>query len=139
MPIFAMKSFLLYLVLVGLPLAGLFGILHLGNRLQAPPAVGGAWAVAAAPRAALPDSLHLSQSGVHLSVAAGGARLDGRVGADRVFASSAEGAGPCEAVLEARVDPAAGRMSGTLALPPSCAPKAFEAIRRPPAKRGEGH
>lgn len=134
-----MKSLLLYLGLVGLPLAGLLGILHLGSRLEAPPAVGGAWAVTAAPGAALPDTLHLSQSGVHLSVTAGGARLGGRIGGHAVSAASAAGEEACAASLEARVDTAAGRMAGTLALPPRCERVSFEALRRPPAKRGGGH
>ena len=134
-----MKSLLLYLVLVGLPLAGLFGILRLGSRLEAPPAIGGAWAVTAAPGAALPDSLHLSQSGVHLSVTAGGAKLSGRLEGGALSAAAPAGAGPCAASLRARVEASAGRMAGTLSLPPRCQPAAFGAVRRPPAKRGEGH
>jgi hypothetical protein len=40
-----MRTILIYIILVGLPIAGLYGILHIGERLEAPLFVGGAWRI----------------------------------------------------------------------------------------------
>ncbi len=64
-----MKLPLLYLLLVVLPLAGLFVVLRLGADIEAPPAVGGPWRVVEGGRCSVPDSLfRIDQSGrfVHL-------------------------------------------------------------------------
>jgi len=40
-----LKSVLLYLLLVGLPLLGIVGVLHFGERLKPPAFVGGTWSI----------------------------------------------------------------------------------------------
>ena len=40
-----MRHLLAYLVFVGLPLAGLYGVLHVGQRIAAPMAIHGSYAV----------------------------------------------------------------------------------------------
>ena len=76
----ASRSILLYLALVGLPVVGVLGILHLGQRLTAPVSVGGAWIVEIAPGSATDPScadppirsnrpvLTISQSGPRLAL-----------------------------------------------------------------------
>jgi len=73
-----MKPVLLYLVLVGLPIAGVFGIVRLGKKLPAPVSVGGVWKLEFNSREAdispcegfavwsQPLMLTISQSGPHL-------------------------------------------------------------------------
>ena len=71
-----MKGVLIYLILVGIPVAGVIGVLRVGQRITPPPYVGGTWAVTIRPdsncRAAAPtDSVTMivAQSGPHVSVA----------------------------------------------------------------------
>lgn len=60
----AVKLPLLYLLLVGLPLAGLFAVLRIGAGIEAPPAVGGPWKTVEGGRCSVPDSLfRIDQSG----------------------------------------------------------------------------
>lgn len=40
-----MKAILLYLVLVGAPLVGLLAMLRVGQTLEVPPSIGGAWVI----------------------------------------------------------------------------------------------
>jgi len=47
-----MKAILLYLVLVGAPVAGIYGIVCLGQDLKPPTSVAGAWTVELTPRTA---------------------------------------------------------------------------------------
>jgi hypothetical protein len=75
-----MRLVLLYLSLVGVPIAGILGILHVGERLTPPIAVGGAWIVEVeAPATGVPACntalwqaqepiLTISQSGPHLQL-----------------------------------------------------------------------
>lgn len=73
-----MKTFLLYVALVALPLLGVFAILRIGSRIDAPPDVAGAWRAAMstsapllAPCVDLPvqaDAFEVTQSGVHVEV-----------------------------------------------------------------------
>ena len=142
-----MKPLLLYLALVGVPVAGLLGILHAGSALQAPPAIGGEWVMdTGAPGPAPGERLDLTQSGVYVSVLLAGSRLHGRLRGDTLVAersAETDGRGGCDprgaAVLRATVRE--GRMQGVLepAGGPECAPLAFTAVRRPPAARGRGH
>ena len=102
----APRTLLLYVILVGLPVAGLLGILRVGRALTPPPAIGGEWTVRTALPAGLPEScaallrpaarqpaLALSQSGVYLSLTFRGERatttLDGRLRGDSLFADAA--------------------------------------------------
>lgn len=73
-----MKSVLLYVFLVGLPVLGVVGILRLGGTFSAPPNLRGSWRGGLSPAAELvPPCVELSseaevfdiaQSGVHVSV-----------------------------------------------------------------------
>ena len=79
-----MRHLISYLLFVGIPLAGLLGVLRVGQGLQAPAAVHGAWAVqpmAASGRACAryllsggDSTLALTQSGRQLSGGLGPAR-----------------------------------------------------------------
>jgi hypothetical protein len=68
-----LKSLALYLVLVGIPLAGLFALLDWGQRLVPPPAVGGRWTIVEPGAAACPGLpagvvLSIEQSGRFLQL-----------------------------------------------------------------------
>jgi hypothetical protein len=83
-----MKSVLLYLLLVGIPVAGVALVLRLGRSIVPPPYVGGTWRMTMSPdslcRSDLKvDSLlmEVSQSGPHIAVRLAdsrGTRLKGR-------------------------------------------------------------
>ena len=70
-----MKSVIIYLILVGIPVAGVIGVLRIGRHITPPPYVGGTWAVTIRPDSlcgpsAPADSLTMvvSQSGPHIAV-----------------------------------------------------------------------
>lgn len=154
-----MKSLLIYLVLVGGPLAGLFGILHAGNRLEAPPSIGGAWRLESSPPfAAGPEEgetmIEISQSGEHVELRIGGALFDGTVRGDSIVAATearaerrGEAVDPCGPprgiTMRARLDRAAepDRLTAVFSLPAStgCTPSTVRAVRMPAPKRGGGH
>lgn len=88
------KSVLLYIALVGLPVLGVLGILRLGSGLSAPPHLAGVWRAGLGPATQLvppcvelahdAPAFHLSQSGVTVDLTLNdaartriGARLDG--------------------------------------------------------------
>jgi hypothetical protein len=111
-----MKLVAVYLVLVGVPFAGLAAILHAGNALHAPAAIAGEWRVEGAGDDSL-TSLTLSQSGEHVDVAIGARSLRGRFAGDSVVAerrgSSASPSGCSRASaarLSVRIDTAARPM-----------------------------
>jgi hypothetical protein len=144
-----MKSLLLYLLLVGLPVAGVLGILHAGRGLQAPPAIGGAWRTDASGQGPAAEIV-LAQSGEHVEVAvAGGPRLRGRVRGDSVVAYARTEPSPSLAdcdprralAFRARVDRSAAphRMTGMVEFDERCLPVAFSAVRVPTRRRGGGH
>jgi hypothetical protein len=76
-----MRSLLSYLLFVGVPLAGLLGVLQVGQGLEAPLAVHGAWAVQPMPAptrvctryllSGADSSLTISQSGRELTATLG--------------------------------------------------------------------
>lgn len=76
-----MRSFFSYLLFVGVPLAGLLGVLQVGQGLEAPLAVHGAWAVQPMPApvrvctryllTGADSSLTISQSGRELTATLG--------------------------------------------------------------------
>jgi len=150
-----------YILLVGLPLAGLAGVLKSGRHLSAPISIDGTWKVEAnasassdaclkAASSLLASNLVISQSGKTLS-------LNFNSGAKTPFSGALEGrdinaslgaASECandQAVtLAASVDPKSDpkSLSGTLSVDncPSCSPVAFHAVRQPkPAQSGGGH
>jgi hypothetical protein len=70
-----MKSVVIYLILVGIPIAGVIGVLRAGQHITPPPYVGGTWAVTFVPDTtchsiAAGDSLTMvvMQSGSHVVI-----------------------------------------------------------------------
>lgn len=134
-----MKAVLLYLVLVGAPVAGIFVIVRLGQDLKPPMSVGGVWNLELSPRAAddLPCNdftvssnlliLKVAQSGPHLVLTLnnqGATRLSGEINRGTLTARSLEKIGatpgapnaPSAIHLQADVDrkPGLDRLWGTL-------------------------
>src|SRR5690242_17688758 len=116
-----MKSIALYLLLVGIPAAGLAGILRAGNQLRAPAHLSGEWRVEGMPLALDADdtvgAIAISQSGEHVEVVVGPRTLRGRFAGDslgaRRPAMRMAAAGPCvsgDVRLDVRVDTAARPM-----------------------------
>ncbi|HLZ41760.1 MAG TPA: hypothetical protein VKQ11_12405 [Candidatus Sulfotelmatobacter sp.] len=154
-----------YVVLVGLPLAGLAGVLRAGRSLAAPISVDGTWKVEAdtsrvgpapcsqAITALSNSSLLISQSGKSLiltfsdgprSVSAG--VLNGRTMSAPLMLEPSSGSGCMAAqamTLVAAVDEQAEprTLSGSFSLNdcPSCGPITFRAVRLPRAKKDGGH
>jgi len=98
------RSVLLYLVLVGLPVAGVSAVLRAGRELTPPTSFGGSWVVEAWPDSVCqehqPDTLELmvDQSGPSLSIKTRrGPRFIARVEGDSFVAH-----GPNKRVLRAR-------------------------------------
>jgi hypothetical protein len=133
-----LKSIALYLVLVGIPLTGLFALLDWGGSLVPPPAIGGRWTIAGPTSEACPGLpsaavLSIEQSGRFLRVRVddmpfGQGRLDdGRVTAQVPVAFP--GCGDALA-LEATLD-ATGRLVGQLGSPgcDACQPTPLVAER----------
>lgn len=142
----ATRSLLTYVFLVGLPLAGLLGVLRAGRAIQAPPPVDGTWRTIAAgadPRgpAALvpvvarrvdPTQLEVHQSGTYLSLDIGAIHLSGRLRGDSLVAHTVApdarvDGNPCghtEMELHAALDRAADpdRLTAVLSEPgrPAC-------------------
>jgi hypothetical protein len=148
-PVEALKSFFTYLVLVGLPAAGLLGILHVGRGLDAPSAIGGEWRIAAGPLAG--STFVVQQSGEHLSLVLpvdGGIELRGKSRGDTLRLSHPPSAiAPAEAcsplrgtTLRAVLDfSAAVRMKGAASVV-GCPAIPFEAERAPAAApKGASH
>ena len=148
----ASRSALLYLLLVGVPLAGLAAILHAGSTLQAPPALGGEWRVETREDSALiPRTFTIAQSGVHISVAFGAAALPGALSGDSLRAATPKSllAGTPGANcyqpgtplhLAAHVDAASrpARLTGRLSSDPTrCRSVAFTAVRAGGEGKGE--
>ncbi len=130
----SLRSFLLYVVLVGLPLTGVSGALYLGERLEAPASVRGNWRLAvegaAACRSSLGEALSIAQSGPTLQLAFTGAEpltLAGRV--DGVHVTASEGALALEATLDQ--PRGASRLQGTLTAPACAGPVHWLATRLP--------
>lgn len=154
-----------YVVLVGLPLAGLAGVLRAGRGLAAPISVDGTWKVEAdtsrvgsapcsqAITSLSNSSLHISQSGKSLiltfgdgpkSVSAG--VLNGRIMSAPLMLEPFSGSGcmagqamTVVAAVEPQAEPRA--LSGSFSMNdcPSCAAITFRAVRLPRAKKDGGH
>jgi len=144
-----MKSFLLYPALVGIPLAGLLGILHAGSRLEAPASIGGSWRLDAP---SPPGEIVISQSGVHLAVEMDGVRMRGEIRGDSLVALAPPAGNTPRAIpcgtglgreLRARVDREADphRLTGTVGVPgrEDCPRTAVSAVRVPAETRRGGH
>jgi hypothetical protein len=142
-----MKSLLLYLAIVGIPLAGLFGILHAGSRLEVPPSIGGSWRLDAP---SPPGEIVISQSGVHLAVEMDGVRMRGEIRGDSLVAltppteNTSRACGPdlgreLRAIVDRSADP--HRLAGTVGTPggADCPRTAISAVRVPAETRRGGH
>lgn len=132
-----MRSTLVYLLLVGAPLAGLLWILRLGQDLSPPPALGGPWQLqdAALVRClgAANDQLTIEQSGQFLMLEVAETRIAARL-ADRGFQAHATArAGACEGTklrIHGELDPGAETISGWVdGACPSCSSVPFSATR----------
>jgi hypothetical protein len=140
-PVPMLKSIALYVVLVGLPLTGLFVLLDWGQRLVPPPAIGGHWSLGIGPASTCPGLastavLSIEQSGRFLRVRVDDMPpSDGRLDDGRVTAEvpvRLPGCGDALA-LEATLD-ANGLLVGRLGQPgcAACPPTALAAERLPP-------
>lgn len=159
----ATRSLITYVVLVGLPLAGLLGVLRAGQGLHAPPPVDGTWQTIAAgtgaltplvPRGADPTRLEVHQSGTYFSVDVGPHHLSGRIRGDSLVAHSGataargtDGCGRAGAMeLHAALDMAAepDRLTAVLSEPgrPACPQVRWTAVhlaRNPVSGEKGGH
>jgi hypothetical protein len=123
------RTALLYLVLVGVPVAALLGVLRAGRSLEAPQPVAGTWLVEGAGEPAAcfgvadEDGIEIEQSGRFLRVHAGGAVAEGRIEGGRVVTELAASGGSCAgAALELEgVRTADGESIGWTASAPRCA------------------
>jgi hypothetical protein len=110
------KSVLTYLAMVGIPVAGLLGILDYGAELTAPPAITGGWQVEGSLTSCLlaqPSELAFQQSGRFLQVSLGAASGDARLDGDELRAHVVEPNGPCTSVeLEGSFDATSERFVG---------------------------
>jgi hypothetical protein len=151
-----------YVVLVGVPLAGLAGVLKAGRRLSAPISIDGTWKIEAKASltasqpcnqaiASLLDSpLVVSQSGktLELTFKGGAAKITvpGELEGRKIEASLGLAAG-CPAdqpvTLTASVDPKAEPKLLTGSLSASncvgCTPVEFRAVHQPKTQSGGGH
>lgn len=150
-----------YILLVGLPLAGLVGVLRAGRHLAAPISIEGTWTLeAGANRAAgqpcdqavaslLNSSLVVSQSGKTLELTLNGISktvVSGELHGREFRASLGARAG-CPAdqlvTLMASVDPRTDpkSLTGSLSVEncPLCLPLEFRAVRQTKTQSGGGH
>jgi len=150
-----------YILLVGLPLAGLAGVLRAGRHLTAPISIDGTWKVevsanrpAAQPcdqaiSSLLSSSLSVSQSGKTVELTLNGSSktvVPGHLEGSDLKASLGERSG-CPAdqavTLMASVDPKSEprSMAGSLSVAgcASCAQLEFRAVRQPKTQSGGGH
>lgn len=132
-----MKSILTYVLLVGVPGAGVLGILHQGQRLHAPHQVEGEWRVelAGQPAAAV---MTIQQSGPYVSITLPGANdaLDGTI--DGVAVQAEPGAGCPKPRMRARLDRAARTLAGEI-VGNDCMAVGFRATRAEQKKGGGAH
>lgn len=92
------RSIVTYLLLVGVPLAGLLWILDRGEQHVAPPAIKGAWSVDGQLTRCLgaqPTELVFEQSGRFVHVTLGAAKGDARLDDAHLRATLVEHGGAC--------------------------------------------
>jgi len=127
------------MMLVGVPVLGLFGILEAGRSLAAPPSVSGDWTVEFDSAANCAGLARLRQPALTISQSGTEARItlnDGR--ATTLEASINESSLTAKSLTAAITGKAAQRvLEGKVELD-GCGPVAFRAVRQAPAKkRGE--
>lgn len=142
-----MKSALLYVALVGLPVLGVLGVVRLGGLITPPAAVGGTWRMERRGAACVVPGdgvFRIVQSGEFIHVAVPGrADLPGRLirGVMRARGGARAGISPgcAQAAVTLRARTGQGvseRIEGTIGVPGcgGCPPTAFSAVRVvPPA------
>ena len=140
-----MKAVLLYLVLVGAPVAGVYGIVCLGQDLKPPMSVAGAWNLELTPRTA--DTckgftvssksliLKITQTGPHLVLTLNdqsATRLSGEVNFESLTARSQSATSAIQ--MQAKIDRQSAweRLSGTFTFAgcPAGSELSFTAIRQ---------
>jgi hypothetical protein len=111
-----------YLILVGLPAAGVFGVLGAGRQLEAPPDLAGNWRVDSGATCGLGsgDTFRIVQSGRFVQIEiAGRPPLEGRLdestlrAAGRVRETSAPGCRNGRLSVRFRLSEDGGRLEGT--------------------------
>ncbi len=133
----SLRSLIVYVVLVGLPLVGVAGALYFGEGLEAPASAKGRWRLVApaACLAGLGETLSIAQSGPDLQLTFSGAAqmpVAGRVDGLRVTADAPAGALALEASLDQAHD--ASRLQGALTVPACNGPVDWAATRLPEAE-----
>lgn len=99
-----MRTLLLYVVLVALPVAGVLAVLHVGEGLSAPRAVSGLWEVHSDVPAGCPwaeglgPRLRVEQSGERLTVFGRRGQLRGRLLGDSLRVER-DGDGSCQTLV----------------------------------------
>jgi hypothetical protein len=119
-----------YVLMVGAPVLGLFGILEAGRSVAAPPSIGGEWTLQfdALPQcAAVPASLNISQSGPDAVITLN----DGRTIQAVVTGATLSGKS-LRAAITGKLG--ARTLAGVLDLN-GCGSVAFHAVRRTAARR----
>ena len=148
------RGTVVYMLLVAPPLAILFAVLHLGDGLQAPRAIGGDWLIGAAEQVPPPAGcpaldfgdgpavLHVAQSGPRAEAAlsdSSGTKLALELSGDGVTGGERGGGSSCRLALDAHLVVAADggeRLVGVLRRPgcAGCPDLAFRAARKPRSK-----
>lgn len=148
-----MKAILLYLVLVGVPVAAVYGIVCLGRDLKPPVSVAGVWTGELTPRAAdsvsckgfvVPSKaliLKVTQTGPHIDLTLNdqsATRLSGEVQFESLTAKSQ---GAVATSMQASIDRRSDveRLSGTFTFAncPAGSELSFTAVRQPKGVSGE--
>jgi len=141
----SLRSLLLYIVLVGLPLVGVLGIVYLGERLEAPASVKGQWQIEVEGKAPDPQdcsaglrsalALMIVQSGPDLRITFNDEAQTTMIGHINGFlVTASESSGPL--ALEATLDQLsqATRLRGTLTFSACDQHMNWSATRVPSAK-----
>lgn len=158
-----MRAILIYLLTVGTPLLGVFGVLHVGRDIRPTTSLAGEWDLEAdfAPLAGSPcaklvttikqPALNIAQSGRRLILRLNnemkttlrgefqGAALEGGTRPSGPLTGDVSCTGPGAAYLEAEVkndEARPGNLTGRLMIAgcPGCPPVIFKAIRQQPVK-----
>jgi hypothetical protein len=100
MSVARLRAPLVYLALVGLPVAGLIGVLRAGTGLEAPPAIAGEWVLeaGAASTCAGTERIAIEQSGRFLQVRSateGSEATEAHLDGARLAATLRPAEGPC--------------------------------------------
>jgi len=127
------------MLLVGLPVLGLFGILEVGRSLAAPLSIGGEWTLEFDPAATCAGPARLRQPALNISQSGTSALIALNDGRATTIDAAIDGATVSAKSLNATITGKQGQrlLEGKMEFD-GCAPVAFRAVRQAPAKkRGE--